>query len=651
MGPFKGLLKVVLLLLLICCVDSGFGQLLFHGLGYIPETQRVDWSSAGLVSNVHRVADHVFDVTQEPGETLYQQFYSALDKARTYSALPFNEMSVIYFPGGEYFLDFPINFSYGDSNIVIQGDGAGGENPTVLKFQVGKDKNCIVARGYPVGDAVQLNADIPKNTHMLCLGQESPIGLQRDDWLMFWEEALPEAAGYSIGQVEQVCSVSLNQIKLKESASKDYSISNRIWVQQIRPVKNIGIENFKIVRLDEEKSTENLYDKGSNVFLLNAVNCWVCGVEFEQTCRHHIFAIYCSHIEVSGCYFHESRCYGGNSYGYGVILANNSTHCLVENNIFQKLRHAMSLSVGANCNVVAFNYSTDQYSTMALGGSEIPYPDSDICIHGRYSFANLYEYNRVVFIEADDVHGNNGPFNVFLRNMAQFQLVLCNTPEAGVMGCVIPSVTPYGSTSFSRLCYAQNFCCLADSVCWISHGEILNDSLEHCAVLKDVSYYYSERPDFFGPECDWPTIGPAAYRGGQCGDNEIPAYTRSDQSCKTFIENTTSVEGWTPSTGINETDYAQSSSDFTLQDCYPNPFNMNTVISYTLHRDMHVKVDVYNVLGQKIVSLVDENQVKGKYQTLWDGCTDTGQPVGSGVYLCRIAVAGEVETRTMMLLK
>ncbi len=100
-----------------------------------------------------------------------------------------------------------------------------------------------------------------------------------------------------------------------------------------------------------------------------------------------------------------------------------------------------------------------------------------------------------------------------------------------------------------------------------------------------------------------------------------------------------------------ETLKAPADKGFTLYPNYPNPFNMRTVIQYVLYKDSQVNVDVFNILGQKVASIVDEKQLKGVYQASWNGRTETGQPVSSGVYLCRINVGGEVETRTMMLLK
>jgi hypothetical protein len=169
---------------------------------------------------------------------------------------------------------------------------------------------------------------------------------------------------------------------------------------------NIGIENLKIYRNESGSSSS-----GSNIFFKHAVNCWIKGVESSFTSRHHIDAQRSSHIYISGCYLHHANSYGGGGRGYGVVLNISTTNCLVENNIFKTLRHAMLVQAGANCNVFTYNYSTDQYWTGESGQGP------DLCLHGNYPFANLFEHNIVEHIEADNSHGNNGPYNAFVRNI------------------------------------------------------------------------------------------------------------------------------------------------------------------------------------------------------------------------------------------
>jgi len=96
---------------------------------------------------------------------------------------------------------------------------------------------------------------------------------------------------------------------------------------------------------------------------------------------------------------------------------------------------------------------------------------------------------------------------------------------------------------------------------------------------------------------------------------------------------------------------------FTLEQNYPNPFNSTTAISYRLSgvRPYHTTLKVYNVLGQEVRTLVDEEQPGGNYQVLWDGRDNSGKDVSSGVYFSRLKVKGDrlkvVKTRKMVLIR
>lgn len=83
-----------------------------------------------------------------------------------------------------------------------------------------------------------------------------------------------------------------------------------------------------------------------------------------------------------------------------------------------------------------------------------------------------------------------------------------------------------------------------------------------------------------------------------------------------------------------------------LNQNYPNPFNATTNIPYTIPQDSYVRLEIYDILGQKIQTLVDENQQRGKYVARLNA-----NEFSSGVYLYRILVQGTAETGKLMLVK
>jgi len=95
----------------------------------------------------------------------------------------------------------------------------------------------------------------------------------------------------------------------------------------------------------------------------------------------------------------------------------------------------------------------------------------------------------------------------------------------------------------------------------------------------------------------------------------------------------------------------QVPEDYFLGQNYPNPFNPGTQISFELPVGSHVTLTVYNILGQKVTTLVDEGMSAGRYVADWDGTSDGGRLVSSGVYLYKLEAGDFIKTRKMLLLK
>ena len=97
-----------------------------------------------------------------------------------------------------------------------------------------------------------------------------------------------------------------------------------------------------------------------------------------------------------------------------------------------------------------------------------------------------------------------------------------------------------------------------------------------------------------------------------------------------------------PSTNVKKQEM-QLPHEFKLNQNYPNPFNPSTTIRYALPRRSNVDIEVFNMMGQKIASLVQDRQAAGEYRVLWNGGDSAGMQVVSGVYICRMRVWGDSE--------
>lgn len=91
-------------------------------------------------------------------------------------------------------------------------------------------------------------------------------------------------------------------------------------------------------------------------------------------------------------------------------------------------------------------------------------------------------------------------------------------------------------------------------------------------------------------------------------------------------------------------------ASYSLAQNYPNPFNPTTTIAYELPHESHVSITVFNVLGQRVSTLVDEVQPAGSYTTEW-AAAESGRELASGVYFYRIEADGFNAVRKMMLVR
>jgi hypothetical protein len=108
----------------------------------------------------------------------------------------------------------------------------------------------------------------------------------------------------------------------------------------------------------------------------------------------------------------------------------------------------------------------------------------------------------------------------------------------------------------------------------------------------------------------------------------------------------------------DQTDEKQLTSRFSLSNNYPNPFNPATTLHFTVHSPQSAvhgpiptTLKIYNVLGQKVRTLVNEPKQAGSYTVIWDGKDDGGNDVASGVYLYRLQVGDYSQARKMVLMR
>jgi hypothetical protein len=92
-------------------------------------------------------------------------------------------------------------------------------------------------------------------------------------------------------------------------------------------------------------------------------------------------------------------------------------------------------------------------------------------------------------------------------------------------------------------------------------------------------------------------------------------------------------------------------TDFHLDQNYPNPFNPETAIKYELPKQAEVKLEIFDITGRQVRSLVQQIQQAGRYTITWDGRNEQGEALASGVYLYQLRAGSFVQTRRMALVR
>jgi len=205
--------------------------------------------------------------------------------------------------------------------------------------------------------------------------------------------------------------------------------------------------------------------------------------------------------------------------------------------------------------------------------------------------------------------------------------------------------------------------------CWVntpsysivSHN--LFDDMESIFVFNDPNYWtisYDNNIDgdpLFIGEGPFPEALTEDSPAINTGTLAIPAYfpPQVDLAGNLRVGN---MGDWLIDIGAYEYQWANSDDDevisasvTTLMGNYPNPFNPETTIRFALGSDGFVSIDVYNIRGQKVRTLLNGVYSGGEHRVVWNGVSDDGRNVGSGVYFYRMSAGGYVGVKKMLLLK
>ena len=163
--------------------------------------------------------------------------------------------------------------------------------------------------------------------------------------------------------------------------------------------------------------------------------------------------------------------------------------------------------------------------------------------------------------------------------------------------------------------------------------------------------------DYLGPAVDrnfarWPLLGNYIWPNYYVFDT----YEEEIDYLKSW---TAQRLAWMDSDILLSLDPSPIAAGFRLNGPFPNPFNPSTVISYELPHDLNIEINIFNLLGRKVRSLLNETRPAGQGSTIWDGKTENGHLASGGVYFISVQVRGPSngsnifyqETKKVLLLK
>lgn len=524
----------------------------------LPTVRSTNWHQAGCTENYPEelplinlldfggLADGVSD-----NSTAIESAISFLD----------NTPGVIYIPAGYFHFTRPINLT---ANIILRGASA---SETFLTFNLQEEGHLVNAIGERSTETFLLSENALKAEQKITINAETQLA--SGDYIYLFEEDQDlvnnDWAIHSTGQICRVAIVDGNKIFLEEELRRNFHTNKQARIVPMQPIRKVGIENLSLERQDINQS------QTSNINFKYAADCWVKCVESKQCNFAHVTIEQSTHIYITGSYFYHAFDYGNGGKAYGVVLQQGSGDCLIENNIFKRLRHSMLLQSGANGNVLSYNYSLDPHWT----GVQLPGNSAgDLVLHGNYPYANLFEGNIVQNLVIDDSHGVNGPFNTFFRNRIELYGIFMNSdPVSNQQNFIGNEITNPG------------FLLGMYYVIGDDHFEFGNNDLGTIMPygteeLPESSLYRNNCPEYFPALVGWPSIG---------APNELEAF---DNPAKLRFE-----EAWMTQCEVQELVSSTQVETRTVVSLYPNPVREHLNIATEIPIE---SISIYNANGQLV---------------------------------------------------
>ena len=302
-------------------------------------------------------------------------------------------------------------------------------------------------------------------------------------------------------------------------------------------------------------------------------------------------------------------------------------------------------SLASDQNVSASNYSVDNYTSTSSTGIAVDgviiYPSSNNTLvyatfAAEITSTGIHVGRGMGFHYHADGHAFN-PNGINLYNESDY----VDRSHPPIIGFVFDGIALFGKhdDSYTGMDGASD---ALDEFGGHTHGDY---GYHHHAFSGSATQ--SQGPSTYTYTQNYLQRG--AFKG-QIGD--IPGFlnVNTNQFMDSDIKRYVGGSG-TSQLSATEPDNALVPNSFVLYQNYPNPFNPVTRIKYDISENSNVSVDIYNLMGEKVATLVNQYQNAGYYFTNWDSRNDLGISVSAGVYIYQIKAGKYVQSRKLILLK
>lgn len=482
--------------------------------GVIPESRITDWENSGYKrnSNDNLPQKTKFTINVAPPTGNPNVDYENINKSIQTAGFMSNFLGLValQFDSGEYIIDEEILITPILKNLIFMGSSEG--KTIIKKGEKSKSSTIIKIEGKRLKEKYQI-IDYKQDKNIIILDNPA-VNITKGDFIDIqadngsWHNSQHSKEKDVLGQIVEIESkISDTEFQLKDDISlvwKLASSESKIpFLHKLLMVENIGFNRLTFV-------PEN--DNEGNIFeILYAKDTWFSNLETVNGVNAHFQVSYSTQLEFRRNYIHHAQNYGVGGHGYGIEFIRRTTNSLVEDNIFQSLRHAMIVARGANRNVFGYNYSREQKDS-------VNNVLADLNLHGNFPFLNLFEGNWVDRIHADSYHGSNGFYNTFVRNYSHYkQFKIDDSDQFNIIG------------NEAKL-YLKNSTGNVDNYAnGVPHTRWRSKDYKGL-FLKDVSYYKSGKPSFM-EGYSWPIIGPRVLSDVKVYNRILPA---RDRFCAQF---------------------------------------------------------------------------------------------------------------------